>query len=223
MDKNYKDIMGFDKTKAIRDIQIYDALERAHDIRKFEIDLYWRRSNQMYFIVAGLLTAFGVLLSENYFLGATAIACLGTIISFAWVHVNKGSKFWQENWEAHIDILEDSVEGNLYKVVNMEKKENAYSVGRINRAVSWIITYSWGITTLGMIVFGFNYKPKDGVQKWLYDIDIAYVILMLILIFGISCLYYIFRFHESELKYKVDKDVGKYTFIKRDIDKQKKS
>ena len=221
MDEKYKLIMGLDDgTKAIDGSQVFRALERAHDIRKFEIDLYWKRSSQMYVIVAALLTAFGLLVSNNAFLGATAIACLGTIVSFAWVHVNKGSKFWQENWEAHIDILEDSVEGALYKVVNVTKeKEYAYSVSKINMTVSWIITWCWFATATSMIIFTANRGIKTDNQdyvNWLQEKNITIVIA----IFTIVCLIYIAckDIHGSNLVGKA-KFIGKYKFKKRDITK----
>src|SRR5690554_7502176 len=45
------------------------------------------------------------------------LSCLGVVFSFAWFCVNRGSKYWQENWEKHVDVLEDEVTGPLYKVV----------------------------------------------------------------------------------------------------------
>ncbi|MBI5523473.1 MAG: hypothetical protein HY910_12655 [Desulfarculus sp.] len=48
---------------------------------------------------------------------ALVISCVGLVFSFAWHCVNKGSKQWQENWENHVDLLEDEVVGPLYKVV----------------------------------------------------------------------------------------------------------
>ncbi|PNK72626.1 hypothetical protein CEQ35_000035 [Yersinia enterocolitica] len=45
------------------------------------------------------------------------IASTGFVFSYGWFLVNKGSKFWQENWEFHIDRLEDEITGPLYKTV----------------------------------------------------------------------------------------------------------
>ena len=218
MDDEYKTLMGLDDgTEAVKDSQVFRALERAHDIRKFEIDLYWKRSNQMYVIVAALLTAFGVLISNNAFLGATAIACLGTIVSFAWVYVNKGSKFWQENWESHIDMLEDSTEGALYKVVNVTKEnDNAYSVSRINMTVSWIITWCWFAISAFMVYSYSSYQDsnKNPLLQCLYDIYTPYILGAL----TIASLIYIGSRskHGSNLVGEI-KFIGKYKFKKRDI------
>jgi hypothetical protein len=45
------------------------------------------------------------------------VCCLGFVFSVAWYFANRGSKFWQENWENHVDLLEDPVIGPLYKTV----------------------------------------------------------------------------------------------------------
>ncbi|MGH8568044.1 MAG: hypothetical protein ACREXU_08475, partial [Gammaproteobacteria bacterium] len=39
--------------------------------------------------------------------------------------VNRGSKFWQENWENHVDLLEDQIMGPLYKTVVSRAVQNA--------------------------------------------------------------------------------------------------
>jgi hypothetical protein len=47
---------------------------------------------------------------------------LGFVFSVAWFCVNRGSKQWQENWENHVDSLEDDVTGPLYKVILTRRK-----------------------------------------------------------------------------------------------------
>jgi hypothetical protein len=78
---------------------------------------------------------------------------LGVLFSCAFYLSNRGSKFWQENWEAHIDILEKEVECNIYKVLLMKDDENIcidyllssanYSVSRINTFVSLCLFVFW--------------------------------------------------------------------------------
>ena len=42
---------------------------------------------------------------------AYVLACVGLIFSLAWFLTNRGSKYWQENWENHVDMLEDGTTG----------------------------------------------------------------------------------------------------------------
>jgi hypothetical protein len=58
-----------------------------------------------------------------------------------------GSKFWQENWESHIDMLEDEIEGRLHKTVWLQNGQTRWSVSRINQRLSFFFIAFWlGIT-----------------------------------------------------------------------------
>ena len=74
-------------------------------------------------------------------------SCVGLIFAFAWYLVNRASKFWQSNWEAHVDLLEDEVSGPLYKTVLSDRTpwwqvHGAYqfSVSKINQILSFYVT-----------------------------------------------------------------------------------
>lgn len=58
---------------------------------------------------------------------------LGLIFSVAWTLAISGSKHWQENWEKHIDILEDYITGPLYKTIYYSKL--FYSVSKVNKSL----------------------------------------------------------------------------------------
>lgn len=111
-----------------------EAYKQAADIRKFEIELFWKRATYYWaFILAAFTAHFALLgmlfsdceknfsLSEIYCLPGLSLFALATtslvcfFFSFAWTLVNKGSKFWQKNWEAHLDMLENEVTGKLYQ------------------------------------------------------------------------------------------------------------
>lgn len=98
------------------------ALNHALDIRKFEIDLYWKRATYFWAFIGATLAGYGAVQAASS-LGAVktdlsvVLSCLGIVFSFGWFCVNKGSKHWQENWENHVDMLEDEVIGPLYKIV----------------------------------------------------------------------------------------------------------
>ena len=95
------------------------ALDHALDIRKFEIELYWRRAAYFWTLIAAAFAGYFVILGWQHMvekrLMAFIVACIGFLFTFAWFQVNRGSKRWQENWESHVDMLEDSGNGSLYK------------------------------------------------------------------------------------------------------------
>ena len=87
------------------------ALELALDIRKFEIDLYWKRATYFWTFIAASLAAFGIIqASKNIALTdktdlSVIISCLGMVFTVRWLCVNRGSKHWQENWENLVKML----------------------------------------------------------------------------------------------------------------------
>ncbi|RXJ95865.1 hypothetical protein CRU94_04435 [Arcobacter sp. AHV-9/2010] len=170
-----------------------NALEYALDIRKFEIDLYWKRATYFWAFIAAALAGYSVIqqisINEVKEELSFLLACFGMVFSFAWYLVNRGSKFWQNNWERHVDLLEDEITGPLYKTIIKESSaEGSYikslatntgefSVTKINQILSlfvfniWIILcisnfyFSWFsilITTLTLyICYGLYYWTKS--------------------------------------------------------------
>src|SRR5262249_38894798 len=93
------------------------ALASALDIRKFEIELYWKRATYFLAFIAAAFTGYAFTYKtaeEHEPWLATAFSSLGLVFSFAWYLVNRGSKFWQNNWERHVDLLEEMTLGPLY-------------------------------------------------------------------------------------------------------------
>lgn len=163
----------YDKTFSIKKIHARNskrdknllAFEKAHEIRKFEIDLYWKRTAYFWTLIAALFAGYFLLASKassdplkHIDLYLTFISLTGYIFSFGWFLVNKGSKFWQENWEFHIDKLEDNITGPLYKTVlcrkDNENKNNtpaddvfspgSFSVSKINQFIAVYTMILWG-------------------------------------------------------------------------------
>ena len=90
---------------------------------------------------------------NEYFL-SLIVASIGFVFTFAWHLANRGSKYWQENWENHLDLLEDKVTGPLYKTllerpghINATEKfitgPLSVSVSKINQWVSVFVGFSW--------------------------------------------------------------------------------
>ena len=137
------------------------ALQYALDTRKFEIELYWKRATYFWTFIAATLAGYGAIqtstqISTKEYL-SVALSCLGVLFSFAWHCVNRGSKQWQENWENHVDMLEDDVIGPLFKTVlsrrpaesRIERLTNILagpwplSVSKINQIISIYVVILW--------------------------------------------------------------------------------
>ncbi|WP_442779528.1 RipA family octameric membrane protein [Enterobacter cancerogenus] len=156
------------------------AFEQVSDIRKFEIELYWKRATYFWALIAVAFAGyFSILASEkmpNKFFLSFVVSCIGFVFTFAWFLSSRGSKYWQENWENHLDLLEDHVTGPLYKTLLERPKHESFaekyvtgpisvSVSKINQWVSIYIVFAWII----LIVFSaFNSLQPLGISsdKW---------------------------------------------------------
>ena len=144
------------------------ALEQALDTRKFEIELYWKRSTYFWIFIAAAFGGFGAIYERakegsDHGPMLLLISGIGLIFSFSWILVNKASKFWQLNWERHVDMLDDLVYGPLYKTVLDHDNSRFtaldfnspfhFSVSRLNQMVSYFITSIW--SAFCTLLFGF--------------------------------------------------------------------
>jgi predicted GNAT family N-acyltransferase len=150
-----------------------NALEKALDIRKFEIGLYWQRAAYFWALIAAAFAGyFAILSAENLwdkgFL-AHIVGCIGLLFTWAWFLVNRGSKYWQENWENHVDMLEDDITGPLYKTVlhrdaptkPLEKiiGPDSISVSKVNQWVSCFTLCIWcGLVVHALFPVEFTFK-----------------------------------------------------------------
>jgi len=158
-----------------------EALHQALDIRKFEIELYWKRATYFWTFIGATLAGFFAVQASPVVNKAdlsVILSCLGIVFSFAWFCVNRGSKYWQENWEKHVDVLEDEVIGPLYKMVlsrnastkkehklvNLFTGPSALSVSKINQIISLYITVLW-VLLLWYSLPSFSYEAT---VNWFY-------------------------------------------------------
>ncbi|WP_340278682.1 hypothetical protein [Pantoea agglomerans] len=134
------------------------AFNQVSDIRKFEIELYWKRATYFWALIAVAFAGyFSILSSENIpskFFLSFMVSCIGSVFTFAWFLSSRGSKYWQENWENHLDLLEDEITGPLYKTLlerpgheNLAEKfitgPMSISVSKVNQWVCFFILLIW--------------------------------------------------------------------------------
>lgn len=121
--------------------KIVGAYQRAISNRDFEINKFWSRAAYYWgFIILAFGAYWQINETEGQFM-ELVVTCLGLIFSVAWFCVIQGSKHWQENWESHIDSLEDFVTGPIYKIVKY--KNDFYSVSKINTILSLLVVLIW--------------------------------------------------------------------------------
>ncbi|MBQ7613014.1 MAG: hypothetical protein IJU92_08085 [Spirochaetaceae bacterium] len=171
---NYLSLFPDDK-ETIQENTRYLALKEALDIRKFEIELNWKRTAFFWAFITVIYAAlFAVIckyveFSEKYYFLVPVISTLsglGFFFSVAWHNVNKGSKFWQKNWEAHVSLLERDLIGPLYDVYLNPKgslKEKLCPTSAYDFSVSKI--NMWGSFTVVLCSLG----CWIGVLCWLWN------------------------------------------------------
>lgn len=145
------DILTNDSLRKIR-----EAYNRSHDIRKFEIDLYWKRATYFWAFITTIAAIFGLCIKDkttDYFILSPLIANLGFITALCFHYANLGSKYWQENWEHNVDNLEFYVSGDLYKINYYSDSGIKYSVSRVNNELSLLITVIWFIVFIGSLAY----------------------------------------------------------------------
>jgi hypothetical protein len=147
----YFDSLGLSGDDVATKLKREQALKRAYQLRSFEIEHYWKRATYFWGFQIAIFAAFG-LVSKDIATSpvtpiAVALAGLGILTAVANNLTARGSKFWQENWENHIDMLGNEVEGQLHKVVWLPEGKSSFSVSRINERLSFLFILFWiGIT-----------------------------------------------------------------------------
>jgi hypothetical protein len=135
-----------------------EVFKQILDIRKFEIELYWKRTSFFWTIIGSIIAGYFIvfaksdnLINSNKIL--FSLANLGLVFSVGWYFVNRGSKFWQVNWEKHMDTIEDDIIGPLYKTtINKEYYRKKFfrlvspfpfSVSKINQILNLVLICFW--------------------------------------------------------------------------------
>jgi hypothetical protein len=148
--RRYLEALGIDIKSAEGRVLARRALARAHEIRKFEIELYWKRATYFWAFQATAFAMLGFLAKDGTINYPQLLlpSLVGAITAFAGFTTASGSKFWQENWEAHVDLLESEFEGRLMEVI-ISRTEPQQSVSRVNQQLMLLLAIGWLVPLSG--------------------------------------------------------------------------
>ena len=187
----------------------------ASDIRKFEIELSWKRATFFWAFIVAIYTAYYHVLTKIYAYGdepniqyhhgkfpLLVLAALGLFFCFSWLLSSIGSKHWQENWENHLDLLEDSVTGPLYKTY----KTHSYSVSKIVIMSGWTVT----ICSYGLLIYEIAnlIRAKMGAGTLQFTLSLIFAFTIPLMLFGYSRLIMGNIADEGEIEFEMKKYEG---------------
>lgn len=183
--EKYKVILEKDFLDALTDSSLNsNAYKVASDIRKFEIDKYWQRTLYFWGFISAIYIAYFNVLKEFCCHGdipLLILSALGLFFSFSWLLTSEGSKHWQENWENHLDLLENNITGPLYKTYSAG---NSYSVSQINIMAGRILS----LCAYGLLVFEFGNFAKRTLR--IMGFFAILIITIFVIVIAISLLVY---------------------------------
>lgn len=199
-----------------------EAFDQVSDIRKFEIELYWKRAAYFWALIAVAFAGYFSILSSDkipskFFL-SFIVSCIGFVFTFAWFLSGRGSKYWQENWENHLDLLEDKITGPLYKTLlerpcyeNIAEKvvtgPMSVSVSKINQWVCFFITIIWAFL---MVFSAFN--SLNNIKLPLNEWGKIFAYALILILTMTSCIL-MFNFGKTHKKKHSPKVVSRETGI----------
>ena len=155
------------------------ALDIALDTRKFEIELYWKRTGYFVLFIGAIFVGYyNVFSNSKSHWVSLSIAALGFLLSLLWYMANRGSKYWQENWEAQIEELSTYLGTPIFGIIKSHKDSiynpighYPFSVSKVNQMVSLIITSSWFLTFIKDALI-FNEKDKQCIKDFIANCSI---------------------------------------------------
>jgi hypothetical protein len=175
--------------------QTMKRFDAALATRQFEIDLLWKRSLFFWGFISSAFVAIAALKGERPRL-ALLIAAFGFVCSFVWSLVNRGSKYWQEQWEKKLERCEDAaIKDHLFRPPREEAKSSAfplwagrrYSVSKLASAVSDLCCLVWLaiFTAQYAACLGKNWREHVQMQSHLVVIGVL-IYVAVVLFFGRS-------------------------------------
>ncbi len=163
------------------------AFKIALDTRKFEIDLYWKRTAYFVLFIGAIFVGYYNVFSNSKSQWVSLfIAALGFLLSLLWYIANRGSKYWQENWEHNIEELSTYIGKPIFGIIKCPTQKSPYSdlmdaypfsLSKVNQMVSIIITASWIIVFIKEL-----YALDLGCScqcEWIFKVFIGFILICL--------------------------------------------
>lgn len=161
-----------------------EAYDKAHSIRNFEIELFWKRASYCFTIIAALITLCGVLAStyfkpninerdHNLLLLIAFISFLGVIFTIMSHLMMVSGEYWKRNWELHISMLEPLFSGRIYST-HLVSSENRTSISGM------LLLFFMAIYICWLVILGFVLKENENFIIPLLIILIASVVYIVI-------------------------------------------
>lgn len=183
---DYDKMMGFQEEMKIKRKEAFKFINSCRDK---EIDRFWTRGLYFWGFIAASFGAYMAVFNaalENDCKGEKVPISLEAILSMdftakvalfvlsficfvfclSWLYVHKGSKFWQENWEAHLCCIEKDYRGKIYKTwldtnndndfskCPIKTKAYDFSVSKISLLCSMLLSFcSFGLVLFHCFIF----------------------------------------------------------------------
>jgi hypothetical protein len=163
--------------------------------RQLEIELYWKRSLFFWGFIAAAFVSVAVLEGKSPVL-STLVSGFGLVCSTGWALANRGSKYWQEQWESKIEDCEDAVTGPLFKKRQPRQDKGPwlsgrpYSVSKLAIALSDYVVLVWGAVLARQVWVGWCGVEEGDLHLLVIVVTLllAVVGVVLLLVFGKSSL-----------------------------------
>jgi hypothetical protein len=155
-----------------RKIDLAKKLDVCIANRNLEIGLFWQRSLFFSGFITVAAAGYGATINNQPSF-ALVVATCGFVGSVAWTLANRGSKYWQESWEAKVEEAEKDVIGVVHADPMQMTKGNwwlrsrRFSVSKLTIALSDFVTAIWIPLVLFVFAKVYGWQISDGTKSWL--------------------------------------------------------
>ena len=129
----------YEKAKDDLEINLYD---RVLELRKFEIENFWKRTLFFWGTIALIYAGFFKADLEDY---QVIIPLIGLLFNLIFSLSTRGSKYWQEHWETMAVVYENELDFDLFKH-DTQSLVNSNSTSRLTKP------YHFSVSKLTMLL-----------------------------------------------------------------------
>lgn len=198
-------LADFKRMKEEYGINLYDKIL---ELRKFEIENFWKRTLFFWGTIALLLA--GYLNTKIDIKYLPFISFLGVLYNIIFSLSIRGSKYWQEHWETMAVVYENSLNFDLFKtetsnIISSNNKSKTtyphrFSVSKLTMLLSDLTVLVWGMFWLKDIFYCI--KTSKIFFQFTCNSEIHFFTLGLVLFHIILILYSYYFFKEGKVFYK---------------------